>query len=151
MLNAILLAAMLASQPASGVVADLGWLSGCWQYAAGAQTVTEFWMPPDGGTMLGLSRTVSGGETVEHEFLMLRVGPGGVEYVATPSGQSEAVFIATKVGAEEAVFENPSHDFPTRITYRKTDGGLVATIDGTIKDKPRAIEFRYSAVAVCTP
>jgi hypothetical protein len=101
--------------------------------------------------MLGLSRTVSGGKTVEHEFLLLRVGPRGVEYVAKPSGQAEAVFTATKVEAEEAVFENPAHDFPTRITYRKTDGGLVATIDGTIKGKPRAIEFRYSAAAACTP
>jgi hypothetical protein len=150
-MNAILLAAMLASQQASGVVADLGWFSGCWQYAAGARTVTEFWLPPDGGTMLGLSRTVVGGKTVEHEFLLLRVGPRGVEYVAKPSGQAEAVFTATKVGAEEAVFENPSHDFPARITYRKTDGGLVATIDGTIKGKPRAIEFRYAAAAACTP
>jgi hypothetical protein len=151
MLSAILLAAMLAGPQASGTVADLGWLSGCWQSAAGARTVTEFWLPADGGTMLGLSRTVSGGKTVEHEFLLLRVGPRGVEYVAKPSGQAEAVFTATKVEAEEAVFENPAHDFPTRITYRKTNGGLVATVDGTIKGKPRAIEFRYSAVAACSP
>jgi len=150
MLNAFLLAATLASQSASGGVADLAWLSGCWQYATGALTVTEFWLPPDGGTMLGLSRTVADGKTVEHEFLLLRMGPRGVEYVATPSGQAETVFTATRVGPAEVVFENPAHDFPTRITYRKTDGGLAATIDGTIKGKPRAIDFRYLAAAACT-
>ncbi len=150
MLNAILLAAAIASQSASGGVADLGWLSGCWQYAAGARIVTEFWLPPDSGTMLGLSRTVAGGKTVEHEFLLLRIGPRGIEYVAKPSGQAEAVFTATKVGPGEAVFENPAHDFPTRITYRKTDSGLVATIDGTIEGKLRTIDFRYSAATACT-
>ncbi len=150
MLNAILLAAAIASQSASGGVADLGWLSGCWQYAAGARIVTEFWLPPDSGTMLGLSRTVAGGKTVEHEFLLLRIGPRGIEYVAKPSGQAEAVFTATKVGPGEAVFENPAHDFPTRITYRKTDSGLVATIGGTIEGRVSTIDFRYSAATACT-
>jgi hypothetical protein len=150
MVNLLLLAATMASQAVSSSVGDLAWLSGCWQYSADSRTVTEFWLPPDGGTMLGLSRTVSGGKTVEHEFLLLRVGGRGLEYVARPSGQAEAVFTATKVGSDEVVFENPAHDFPTRITYRKTTGGVVATIDGLVKGKPRAIDFRYSPAASCT-
>ncbi|HUE88845.1 MAG TPA: DUF6265 family protein [Vicinamibacterales bacterium] len=150
MSNVLLLAATIATQGATNAVTDLDWLSGCWQYSAGSRTVTEFWLPPDGGTMMGLSRTVSGGKTVEHEFLLLRVGPHGIEYVAKPSGQAEAVFTASKVASGEVVFENPAHDFPTRITYRKTDGGLVATIDGMVKGKPRAIDFRYSAATTCT-
>jgi hypothetical protein len=150
MVNLLLLAATMVSQAVSSSVGDLAWLSGCWQYSAGSRTVTEFWLPPDGGTMLGLSRTVSGGKTVEHEFLLLRVGGRGVEYVARPSGQAEAVFTATKVGSDEVVFENPAHDFPTRITYRKTSGGVVATIDGLVKGKPRAIDFRYSPATSCT-
>ena len=149
MLNVLLLAATIASQGGGNTVADLAWLSGCWQYTAGSRTITEYWLPPDGGTMLGLSRTVSGGQTLEHEFLLLRVGARGIEYVAKPSGQAEAVFTATKVGPGEVVFENPTHDFPTRITYRKTDGGVVATIDGMMKGKPRTIDFRYVA-AICT-
>jgi hypothetical protein len=150
MVNLLLLAATMTSQAVSSSVVDLAWLSGCWQYGAGSRTVTEFWLPPDGGTMLGLSRTVSGGKTVEHEFLLLRIGARGVEYVARPSGQAEAIFTATKVGADEVVFENPAHDFPTRITYRKTTGGVVATIDGLVKGKPRAVEFRYSPATSCT-
>jgi hypothetical protein len=149
MLNLLVLAVTIASQSASNSVSDLGWLSGCWEYSAGSRNVTEFWLPPDGGTMMGLSRTVSGGKTVEHEFLLLRVGPRGIEYVARPSGQAEAVFTATKVGADEVVFENPAHDFPTRITYRKTGSGVVATIDGMVKGKPRAIDFRYAPATTC--
>ncbi len=149
MLNLLLVIATSVTQGPSTMVADLEWLAGCWQYTAGVRTVTEFWLPTDGGTMMGLSRTVSGGKTVEHEFLLLRLGPRGIEYVAKPSGQAEAVFTATKVAAGEVVFENPAHDFPTRITYRQADGGLVATIDGMVKGKPHAIDFRYVAATAC--
>jgi hypothetical protein len=149
MWNVLVLAATIASQGATNAVTDLGWLSGCWQSTAGSRSVTEFWLPPDGGTMMGVSRTVSGGKTAEHEFLLLRAGARGLEYVARPSGQAEAVFTASKVGAAEVVFENPAHDFPTRITYRKTEGGIVATIDGMLNGKPRAIDFRYTAATTC--
>lgn len=141
---------VLAAQGAPRAVTEVGWLSGCWKYATGARTVTEFWLPPDGGTMMGLSRTVSGDKTVEYEFLLLRSGPSGIEYVARPSRQAEAVFTATKVASDEVVFENPQHDFPTRITYRKVSGGVTATVDGTVNGKTRSIDFKYSA-ASCQP
>ena len=146
MLSISLLSMLVFSQGAgAGSVADLAWLAGCWKMTAGTRTVTEQWMPPDGGTMLGVSRTVSGGKTVEYEFIVLRMGATGVEYAAHPSGQAGAVFTATKVSGDEAVFENPTHDFPTRITYRKLGTGIVATIDGMVNGKTRAITFRYSA------
>jgi hypothetical protein len=124
---------------------DVGWMSGCWSMTAGARTVTEFWLPPAGGTMLGMSRTVAGDKTIDYEFIVLRTGAQGLEYVARPSGQSEAIFKATRVSASEVVFENPAHDFPTRITYRRTDNGLKATIDGMMSGKPRSIDFSYTA------
>ena len=99
--------------------------------------------------MLGMSRTISGGKTVEYEFIVLRQGPQGLEYVARPSGQAEAVFKASRVSSSEVVFENPTHDFPTRITYRHVNGGLKATIDGVMNGKPRVIDFAYTA-ATCS-
>lgn len=130
-------------QPTTPTVADLSWLAGCWTISSPARTVTEFWLPPAGGTMLGLSRAVVKEKTLEYEFLMLRSGKDGVEYVATPSQQSQTIFKASRVTRGEAVFENPAHDFPTRITYRLAGGGLVATIDGMMNGKPRAIDFTY--------
>jgi hypothetical protein len=123
---------------------DAGWLTGCWTMTAGSRSVTEHWLGPEGGTMIGVSRTVSGGKTVEYEFMLIRQRAGGLEYVAKPSGQPEAVFTSTSVSATEIVFENPAHDFPTRIAYSKQDGGLLATISGTIDGKPRRIEVRYT-------
>jgi hypothetical protein len=141
----LLLVLTLVPQERTATVSDVGWLSGCWTLTTASRSVTEHWLPPNGETMIGVSRTVGGGRTIEYEFLLLRSGPTGLEYVAKPSRQPEAVFTATRVTATEAVFENPAHDFPTRITYRQTDGGLLATIDGIVKGKPRAIEFRYLA------
>jgi hypothetical protein len=137
-----LLSTLLQAQPSVG---DVGWLTGCWRSASGTRTVTEQWLPPEGGTMLGVSRTVSNGRTVEYEFIVLRAGSNGLEYAATPSGQRPAVFTSTTVSDSEAVFENPAHDFPTRISYRKVKGGLVAAISGLSGGKPRTIEFRYVA------
>ena len=138
-----LLVAAALYQPVTPTIADLSWLAGCWIHSSPARTVTEFWLPPAGGTMLGMSRTVVKEKTTEYEFLVLRTGSGGLEYVAAPSGQRQTIFKATTVARGEVVFENPAHDFPTRITYRSTDGGLAATIDGMMGGKPRAIEFRY--------
>ena len=140
--TALLLAALLV-QPSTATVADVSWMSGCWTIASPTRTVTEFWLPPAGGTMLGVSRTVVKEKTTEYEFLMLRAGKDGLEYVAMPSRQAETIFKATKVGRGEVVFENPAHDFPTRISYRQVDGGIVATIGGMMNGKPRAIDFKY--------
>lgn len=146
MLQAFLVLVLTAApQGTVPSVAEAGWLAGCWTMTAGGRSVTEQWLGPEGGTMIGVSRTVSGGKTVEYEFLLIREGAGGLEYVAKPSRQAEAVFTSTSVGGDRIVFENPSHDFPTRITYTKRDGGLLATINGTIEGKPRSIDFKYTA------
>ena len=105
-------------------------------------------MSPAGGTMLGMSRTVSQGRTVEHEFLLLRVEANGeINYVAKPSGQAEAAFKLVRAGATEAVFENLQHDFPQRIIYTlKEEGRLTAAIEGTKNGKTRRVEFNYERV-----
>jgi len=149
MLLSFLIAVLATPQGSRPAVTDAAWLAGCWTMTRGSRSVTEHWLPPDGGTMIGVSRTVSGGKTVEYEFLLIRQGPGGLEYVAKPSRQPEAVFTSTRVKPGELVFENPEHDFPTRITYRRQEGGLLATIGGAVDAKPRSIEFRYTA-ADCT-
>jgi hypothetical protein len=142
-LIAVGVVALLTGQSTTSSVQEIGWMAGCWKLVDGNRSIAEQWMPPDGGTMLGMSRTVKGGSTVEYEFLLIRSGSRVLEYVAHPSGQPEAVFTATRVSAGEVVFENPQHDFPTRITYRKQPDGLVASIAGSLNGKPRSIEFPY--------
>ena len=128
-------------QPTS--INDVGWLAGCWEFTRGNRHVTEQWTSADGGTMLGLSRTINGGKTTEYEFVVIREADGRLEYVAKPSRQPEAVFTSVRVTGDEAIFENPQHDFPTRIHYRRQADGLLAAIEGSINGSRRTIEFPY--------
>ena len=99
--------------------------------------------------MMGMSRTAASGKTSEYEFLLIRESLRGLEYVAKPSGQAEAMFTSVRVSANDVVFENPAHDFPTRIIYqRPSGGGLTAAIEGTMNGQPRRIEFKYAS-AIC--
>jgi hypothetical protein len=141
----LLLSAFVALSQAKPSAEDLAWLAGCWESNHAGRHVTEQWMAPEGGTLIGMSRTVVNGKTTEYEFLLTREGPQGLEYVASPSGQAEATFTSVRTSANEVVFENPAHDFPTRVIYQRHSGGrLTAAIEGTINQQARRIEFPYT-------
>src|SRR3954452_4766689 len=90
----LLMAGAAQGRPA---ITDVAWIAGCWELTRNGRHVVEQWTAPEGGSMLGLSRTVEGGRTREWEFLMIREGARGLEYVARPSGQPEATFTSTTV------------------------------------------------------
>jgi len=140
-------AAALAADPPD--VTSLGWISGCWEMRRGPLVVEETWMKPAGQTMLGLGRTVREGRTVSYEYLRLHVKDGSIYYTARPSNAaSETPFKLARGSDTEAVFENPEHDFPQRLIYRRLpDGSLAARIEGTVKGKQRAQDFSFQRVA----
>jgi hypothetical protein len=142
----------LRSQEQPGVVVRVAWLQGCWEAASAQRTVEEQWMAPRGGSMLGMSRTVRGGRLAGHELIVLRGERDRLAYEAHPSGQSATVFLSTTVSDTLALFENPEHDFPQRVGYRRvgTDS-LLAWIDGTVGGEARMVEFRFARVACGGP
>jgi len=128
--------------PASRLVSRLSWLSGCWAYEGEGFSRQEQWMQPRGGTMIGMSRTVSGGRTVEYEYLRIEPRGGRLAYVALPSGQAEATFLQAELTDTTVVFEDAAHDFPQRIVYERQPGGAIAAwIEGEIDGETRVIEF----------
>jgi Domain of unknown function (DUF6265) len=132
-----------ATAPQPSAVQSLAWLSGCWAAEAGEKGSVEYWLPPAGGTMLGVGRTVRNGKTVESEFMRIQVNAAGkLVYVALPSGQSEASFTLKEIAANSVTFENPQHDFPQRISYRLLAADrLLARIEGLRKGVLRAIDY----------
>ena len=122
---------------------QVGWLTGCWSMKRGDSVVQEEWLKPLGGTLMGISRTVKGGRTVEHEFLQIRDVNGTLAYIAKPSGQAEATFPLTKIANQELIFENLAHDFPQRIIYRRTAEGVTARVEGARDGQTRGIDFTY--------
>jgi hypothetical protein len=126
-------------------LADLTWISGDWQTAPGGRAqIEEHWTLAAGASMMGMGRTVAGDKTVEFEYLRIEQRADGIYYVAHPKGRCPGTdFKLTRASATEAVFENPQHDFPKRITYRKgADDSLTATIDGGEGSKARTFSYR---------
>jgi hypothetical protein len=91
---------------------------------------------------MGASRTVAGGKVVEWERLQLTEREGKLVYTSLPSGQTEASFTSTVLTDSSFTVENPQHDFPQRITYRRrgTDS-LVARIEGPRGATTHGIDF----------
>ena len=98
--------------------------------------------------MLGMSRTVRSGKTVQFEFMQFRVGgQGKLEFVALPSGQKETTFAFAGSSDGIASFEAPAHDFPQKVTYQALPGGrMVGRIEGTVSGRSRVIEFPHRRV-----
>ena len=132
--------------PARAAIGDLAWLAGAWvgtRGTGGAISIEERWSPPLGGSMLGVSRTVSRDKMVAFEFLRIVERDGGLVYVAQPGGAAPTEFVLTELGAKRAVFENPRHDYPKRIVYElSAEGGLSATIGFSKGGSPRRFEFK---------
>jgi Domain of unknown function (DUF6265) len=124
-------------------VAGMSWMSGCWNYVDGEPGSGEQWMAPAGGTLLGMSRTVSDGKTVAFEFLRIAEDDNGIlSLVALPSGQAVTIFTLLRQSENEVAFENPAHDFPQRVIYRLAPGPtLVGRIEGTVKGEVRSVDF----------
>jgi hypothetical protein len=115
---------------AQSTIDKAGWLAGCWEAKTPTRSTIEMWMAPAGGMMLGASRAVSNGAVRSYEQLRITAAGDTLVYTANPSGQQEASFRGVATDGV-LTFENPAHDFPTRIVYRKTGvDSVVARVEG---------------------
>lgn len=134
-----------ASQPtATAKLADFAWLTGAWLLERGASRTEEHWSTPASNGMLGTSRTLRGDRMVEFEFLRIVARDGAIYYIAQPGGRPATEFKLTSFDGVTAIFENPQHDFPKRILYKKKpDGSLTARIDAGAGVTQGVMEFPF--------
>ena len=122
-------------------VADLFWLSGCWQGRQGTAVIEEMWSKPAGTTMLGLGRTVKDNRTVSFEFMQFREQNGTLAFLPQPQVVAQVTFPLKESTRVRFVFENLSHDYPQRVSYERKGGKLLASIEGTETGKFSRQEF----------
>ena len=136
-------AASLAQKPAqkSPTLADLAWLTGCWEGREGEAIIEEVWSKPSGGTMLGFGRTVKDGKTTTFEFMQIRETNGSLTYMPQPEGGTRVDFPLKDSFAGKMTFENPEHDLPQRVIHEPQGRLLLAAIEGTYKGKAERQEF----------
>ena len=139
----IVLAALLC--PALALADGLpGWLAGHW-IVDDERYVEEVWLAPRDGLMLGMSRTTGGSKTPFFEFVRIEKRGDGIYYVAQPAGRSPPTeFRLVSSSATELVFENPRHDFPQRVRYRREGAdAIVASIEGNDAGTARVERWTY--------
>jgi hypothetical protein len=147
-LRTIVLMALLVASPCSASAsvsdADLSWLAGSWCGGEDGELVEETWLAPVHGELIGMSRTSKDGRTTMFEFARIARVDGVLSFLAQPRGAAATAFRASGAGVDWIGFENPGHDFPKRIQYRRDGAGLLAEIAGPDQDgKEQVLAYRY--------
>jgi hypothetical protein len=139
---------------ATGPLAPLAWLEGCWRGSVNKREYLERWLPLRGGLLLGVSHTVMEGRTLDYEYLRLETRGDDTYYVTAPSGQKEVAYklvdVATPDKDSDVVFTfaNPAQAFPQKISYRKSrEGWLYATVDGKVGGADRQVIYPMRRVS----
>ena len=134
----------LAAEPRA--IDRLVWMEGVWVGEQNGVMIEETWSSPAGGGLVGMHKDSRGGRMVGHEFFrIIEVDTLGVCYFASPAGRAPTRFCASEWDTTRVVFENPSHDFPQRVSFwLDADGRMHARIDGVSKGTERAMEWVWT-------
>ena len=142
----------VVTPPATGPLAPLAWLNGCWAGTVNQRDFREYWHPLRGGMMVGAGHNAWRDRTVSYEHLRLESKPDGVFYTATTAGQKEVPFKLTetkKEGPDEIfAFTNGANPFPQVIVYRRATGGwLYVEVAGKQNGKDQKVIYPFRRVS----
>jgi hypothetical protein len=118
----------------------MNWLIGQWENKTPEGYLTETWTKDNDSTFSGQSYfIVKEKDTVHFESIVLMQVNDDLIYQPIVKGQNEdqpVDFKLTSDAEDSFTFENPKHDYPQKITYKKSnDKSLTATISGLQQGK----------------
>ena len=130
------------------IIIILAKLLGVWEGIQGSGIYHEEWRKLNDNSLEGRAYLLKKGEIVNPENLKIVIEDGEVYYVADVSHNEAPVrFRMTSSSDTILVFENPSHDFPQKITYDLgEEGWLKAIIEAEREGKVRKVEFRLKKI-----
>jgi hypothetical protein len=132
-------------------ISDLPWLEGVWRGRVGSRDFEARYTGPEGGVVLSASKYIAQGKAAGFEFERFEEKDGHVVLTPYPEGkESPATFRLTDFDQKtrRAVFENPEHDFPTKISYQRVaEDSLTILVSGPGKDgKKKVIRYELRRV-----
>jgi len=143
-LSFILMVALLLPANVVAATTALDWLQGSWCMSTESGIVEEVWLSEVDGQLIGMGRTTDDGKVASYEFMHLVTADGKTRFTAQPAGGAGTSFIASLVAENHLVVENPAHDFPQKIEYRREADALHATISGPADDgEEMSFSFDY--------
>ncbi len=123
---------LAAPEARPGPLEPLRFMAGCWQGPADeGRIIEEHYTAPSANLILGMTRYTRNGTATGYEFSTIAWEDSTAVLTPRPEGQQPVPFRLASMDGTSAVWENPAHDFPTRIAYRRVAGDtLVARIEG---------------------
>lgn len=124
------------------LIEKANWFIGSWENNSKEGHFTETWKKQSDSTFTGKSLIIKSRDTLFEENMVLEQRNDSLFYNVSIKGNDETYFYLTKSSANELVFENPKHDFPTKIAYKlSSKDSIIATIHGKIDGKYKSETF----------
>ena len=122
------------------------WLIGEWQNRLPQGQLTEIWTKDNDSTYSARSYFVkTAGDTLHLEAITLEEKASGVLYTPTVQGQNNNQPVSFKMTSSDEnsmTFENPQHDYPSKIVYRRISAdSIVAEISGVQRGQPSSESY----------
>lgn len=123
----------------------MAWLAGNWQDAANGGVSEEIWEKADEQSMHGFSYFMVGKDTASSETMTISRKENKLVYAATVKDQNDGKpveYSMTSTDSNQLIFENPMHDFPKKIIYKKiTNDSLVVQLEGLVDSVQEVQEY----------
>lgn len=124
-----------------GASAQFNWLKGTWKRVD--KNSFEVWQI-DGKILNGISYKVQNADTLHLESIILTQRDGAYFYVPDVAGQQLPVeFKITAFTKESFTAENPLHDFPKIIRYRRYSENGKSLLEATIEGDGKSINYVF--------
>lgn len=122
------------------------WLIGTWTSSFTENAYLEIWQKANDSAYYGHCFKIVNNEIAMEDVMGLKEVNGKLIYsarVPDQNGGEIVKFNLTSQTDNQIVFENPNHDFPTKIVYTKINNDSIVTeISGEIKGEIKKVDFR---------
>lgn len=118
------------------LIEKANWFLGEWENQSKMGDFTENWEKLSDSTFMGVSIITKGKDTLFHENVVLEQKNDSLFYNVSMKKEEDEItsFYLTSSTKKQLVFENPKHDFPTKIIYNLiSPDSISASIHGKVK------------------
>jgi hypothetical protein len=140
-------AAEHAAPAVTGPLAPLAWLQGCWRGEVNHREFREYWMPPQGGIMVGVGQLAFDGRMEDYEYLRLESRDGAIVFSQFSGDRKGLAFKLETTTTDDKdtvfTFANTAAGFPARLIYRRSgvDGWLYETVEGSVNGADKRVIY----------
>jgi hypothetical protein len=135
--------------PGKNTVDAFQWMTGCWQAksARDGSTISETWLSPRGGTVLGIGQTYLDNKTLGWEAMRIYDEAGSVKLWLRPGARNELTMTLEAAGDAFNAFSVKEGDTTTKLRYeRKSATEMLATFRLEQGENRRGADFLFAKV-----